>query len=435
MDYSKHLNKAEEALRRKNFDFAVELYRQLLELDPDLGPARAGLRQALKARHDQSRGSKLLGAIGGAVPLAQAKAMHKLGRHEACARALESYLDKKPLDEEANLLLGISLEEAGHYESARACYEFLGEIAPRNSEGLRRAGAMSQRAGDHAAALGYYERALEADPRDQEAMKARKDLAAETAIHDTGLHQVGHSRELERGRRDAPSAAAADPEARLAELEAAHAAGDGDPDLLMEVARLKLDRGESEEALDWAERALSFRRDSYEWTVFVGDLRLKVLKRSIAKADSAGETDRANALERELGEARLGDLQRRLELRPRDTGLRIRLGKHWMKAGNHDEALGQLQKCLSDPRHKPEAQFCLGQCFQRKGVLELAQKQFEEALESFRGNGDRTKEILYSLGAIAETDQDLARARSYYLRIYEVDVHYRDVASKVEQLN
>lgn len=433
MDYSKHLNKAEEALRRKNFDFAVELYRQLLELDPDLGPARAGLRRALKSRFEQGKGSRLLGAIGGAVPLAQAKAMHKLGRHEACARALESYLDKKPLDEEANLLLGLSLEEAGHFESARACYEFLAEIAPRNGEGLRRAGAMMQRAGDHAAALAYYERALAADPRDQEAIKARKDLAAETAIHETGLHEVGHSREREVGGRGAPSAA--DPESRLAQLEADHAAGNDDPELLMEVARLKHEQGASEEALDWADRALSFRRDSYEWTAFVGDLRAKVLKRAVARADSAGETERANALERELEEARLADLRRRLELRPRDTGLRLRLAKHWMKTGRHDEALGELQKCLADPRHKPEAQFCLGLCFQRKGVLELAQKQFEEALESFRGNGDRTKEILYSLGAIAETDQDLARARSYYLRIYEVDVHYRDVASKVEQLN
>ena len=37
MDYSKHIQKAEEAARRRNYDFAVELYQQLLELDPDQG--------------------------------------------------------------------------------------------------------------------------------------------------------------------------------------------------------------------------------------------------------------------------------------------------------------------------------------------------------------------------------------------------------------
>src|SRR6185436_13300079 len=56
LDFSKQIQKAEEALRRRNYDFAVELYRQLTDLDPDQGEARSGLRRALKKRVEQEGG-------------------------------------------------------------------------------------------------------------------------------------------------------------------------------------------------------------------------------------------------------------------------------------------------------------------------------------------------------------------------------------------
>ena len=197
MDFSKQIQKAEEALRRRNYDYAVELYRQLIDLDPDQGEARSGLRKALRKRAEGTgKGGGLLRAVSGALPLSKAKTLQKLGKHEACARALEDYLVTNPLDEEANLLLGIALEEAGHFHSARAVYEFTADIAPKNPEALKRAGGMMQRTGDHARALQYYERALEADPRDQEALKARKNLAAESALSKSNVGTVSHSREL-----------------------------------------------------------------------------------------------------------------------------------------------------------------------------------------------------------------------------------------------
>ena len=103
MDFTKQLQKADEALRRKNWDFAVELYQQLLELSPDLGEARAGLRQSLRKRFEATGGgSKFLRAIGGAAPLAMAKTLSKAGKHDAAAKQLETYLGTNPMDEEAN---------------------------------------------------------------------------------------------------------------------------------------------------------------------------------------------------------------------------------------------------------------------------------------------------------------------------------------------
>ena len=182
VDYSKHIQKAQEATKRKNYDFAVELYQQILEIEPDQGEARSGLRLALKRRVEQKKGGGLFSKIGGAGPLVAAKAMAKAKRYDAAIKGLEKYLAGNPLDVKANLLLGECCEFAEYFHSACAVYEFIAEIAPKNSEGLRRAGAMMYRTGEHTKALEFYERALEIDPRDQDAIKARKNLAAETAL-------------------------------------------------------------------------------------------------------------------------------------------------------------------------------------------------------------------------------------------------------------
>ncbi len=441
MDFSKQLQKAEEAVRRRNFDFAVELYRQLLEIDPDQGEARGGLRQVLRKRHELKKGgSRILGAIGGAAPLALAKALRKAGRHVGAVKALESYLAINPLDEDANLLLGQSLEDARCFHSARAVYEFLAEIAPQRAEALKRAGAMTARLGDHEKALDYYERALQADPRDQEAIKARKDLAAERALSDSGAGRVQHSREQIKDKEEARSLersqrmhlSEAELREELARLEARHA-GSPDPDLMLAMAEIHARLEDPATALEWAERALSYRKDSFELACLAGDLRVKVLKKSIAQAGKTGDEKRAAALELELRAFEVEEARRRVALRPGDPALRLQLGRRLARGGDLDAAIGELQKAVADPRSRRETQILLAQCFREKGYLDLARREYERALEGIQGVDDRAKEILYNLGAIAEDEGKPVEARAFFARIFEVDISYRDVAARMER--
>jgi tetratricopeptide (TPR) repeat protein len=440
VDFSKQLQKADEALRRRNYDFAVELYQQLLELAPDLGEARAGLRQALRRRHEGKAGSKFLRALGGAAPLALAKTLIKAGKHEAAAKQLEAYLATNPLDEEGNLLLGASLEAAGHANSARAVYEFLAEIAPRSAEGLRRAGSMTRRLGDPAKALEYYERALAADPRDQDALRARKDLAAELALSGRGataqhsreqIRDKDAARELERAQRLHHS----DDELReeLERLEARYADAP-DADLMGRMSEVHEKLKDLDAALSWAERALAQRRDSFDLCCRVGDLRTKQLKKAVAEAGKRGDAAEADRLEHELWAYEAQDWRRRVELRPSDPTLRLQLGRRLRRAGEIDGAMAELQKAVGDPRCRRDAQVLLAECFQHKGFLDLARREYERALEGIAAGDERSKEILYHLGAIAEAEGKPAEARGYYARIFQVDVGYRDVAARMERL-
>lgn len=442
MDFSKQIQKADEAIRRRNYDFAIEVYQSILDIDPDQGEARAGLRQAIKKRFELKGGGKsLFRSIVGAGPLGVAKALRKAGKHDACAKTLESYLATNPLDEEANLMLGEALEALGHYRSARAVYEFITEVSPKSPEGFKRAGAMAARLKDPLAALAAYERALEIDPRDQEAIKARKDLSAERALAQSNAPGVQHSREqikdkqrtadIERSQRIYRS----DDELRagLERLEARYAE-ERSPELMSEMSELHEKLKDYDSALDWAERALSYKKDSYECLVRVGELQAKVKKKAIAECGKRGDEAQANALEAELFQIELEDARLRSVARPQDTSLRLTLGKRLLRAGDADGALSELQKAVADPRLAREAHVLLAQCFQAKGYLDLATKEFQRSLEGIGQLDERAKEALYSLGGIAEAENRPQEARAHYARIFESDVSYRDVADKMNRL-
>jgi tetratricopeptide (TPR) repeat protein len=441
LDFSKQIQKAEEAARRRNYDFAIELYQQILDIDPDQGEARGGLRQALKKRHELKKGgSAFLRTLSGAGPLALAKTLSKARKYGPCIKALETYLATNPLDEDANLMLGQTLEDAQYFRSARAVYEFLAEIAPKSPNGLKRAGAMTYRLGDHQKALEYYERALAADPRDQESIKARKDLSAERALSRSGSADIQHSRDqikdkegardLERSQRMHYSEE--ELRAELERLEARYAETP-DPDLMIRMAEVHEKLKDPENALAWIERAASYRKDSYDLACQAGDLRAKVMRKEVARAGKAGENERANQLERELLQFEVEDMKRRVDLRPGDLSLRLQLGRRLMRTGDLDQAMSELQKAAGDSRAKREAQFLLAQCFQSKSYFDLARKEYQRALEGRPNTDERGKEILYNLGAIAEAENNAAEARAAYARIFEIDIGYRDVAAKMEK--
>src|SRR5204862_6945 len=129
------------------------------------------------------------------------------------------------------------------------------------------------------------------------------------------------------------------------------------------------------------------------------------------------------------------DYRRRVDAHPSDLALRVQLGKRLLRAEDADGALGELQKATGDSRHEREARALLAQCFQKKGFLDLARKEYERALGDGRDLDLRAKEILYNLASIAVIEGDTAQARTLYARIYEVDVGFRDVAAQLDAMS
>ncbi len=121
-----------------------------------------------------------------------------------------------------------------------------------------------------------------------------------------------------------------------------------------------------------------------------------------------------------------------MRLAPADASLRLALGRQWLKAGALDKAVAEFQKAVEDPRVGVDALVQLGFAFQRKGFLDLARKNYERALDGSSGTDTRSKEILYNLGSIAESEDQTDEARTFFARIFEIDIGYKDVAAKME---
>ena len=443
MDFSKHIQKAEEAHRRRNYDFAIELYRQLIELNPNLGAARGGLRRTLLDRQKSAKKKVgMFGKIKGAGPLAAAKGLMKAGKYEGAAKALETYLGTDPANEEGNALLGECLRSAGHSEAALAVYEFLAEIAPKRADGWREAASIRAEQGDVAGALEALEKALEADPRDREAQKARKDLAAEVALEARQTGEASHSRQqmadadgaLAQERKRRLHQSAEDLQAELEALEARYAEDSSNVDLMVEMGEVLEKLRDPEAAHDMYRRALSYRKDSPELASRVAKSAIKAKKKAIARADKAGDQELADRLEGELAGLEVARLEAAIQANPQAVSERLELGKQLIKGERLDDAIQHLQRVAPDPRLGDEARFFLALCFYRKGLLDLAQDSFQTCLPESGPVDGRTCEILYHLGLIAEQNGDAPAARAHYSRIYAVDIGYRDVAQKMEQL-
>jgi tetratricopeptide (TPR) repeat protein len=447
VDLSKHIEKAEDAARRKNFDGAIALYHQLLDLNPDSGRARSGLRSVLAQRAQKQKPSKIGAMFSGAVPLLSVGIGKLLRQHKGVARSLERYLVNDPFNLSKNLSLGQALEKSGCPASAIEVYRFAGEHA-QSAEAWKRAGALLYEKKEVGPALEAYEKALELSPRDQEALKQRKNLAAEGALSGGGYEQARSSRDLQADKSEAKSLereqrrtlSAEEAREEIERVEERLASDPRNPALFERLGELHRSAGDLEASLDCLESALRYQPDSFDLRekisklkVAAFDQKISALEERVAGGDQGAASQLAK-LRSERGALELSEVARAVQDHPTDMPARLRYGRLLLDAERYDEAISELQRAVNDPRCRVDALIALGSCFSKKGVLDLAAKQLEKALESLPGMNARSKAILYNLGEIAEQRGEPALARAHYARIYEADIAYKDVGAKMEQL-
>ena len=74
----------------------------------------------------------------------------------------------------------------------------------------------------------------------------------------------------------------------------------------------------------------------------------------------------------------------------------------------------------------------LAQAFARRGMNDLAARKLQEALKEKLVFDDEAKDLRYQLGCVLEKVNKPAEAIEQFKLIYEQDVSYRDVMSKVD---
>jgi tetratricopeptide (TPR) repeat protein len=443
MNIAKLIEKGDEALKKKNFDYAIEILLQAVSFAPDHREARELLRRAELKKYEHSYPSKGMVAVFG-IPARLGMfvaGLGKKGNPEAFMMACEKFLTKDPKNKGVNLALGDAAAMAGHVQAAIFAYETAAEHHTADTAVLKKLGNLLWKAGEIRKAHEVFDRAVKVDPHDQDAVKARKNLAAEASLKETGFETARSSRDLVK---DKDALGKIEQDARLHRTDEDLAsqkkaieekiAKEETADLLLELAQACKKLKQWDEALAAADRAIAKEPQNFHLRFAKGDLEIERIEERRMELLRLGKKDEAKRTLAELLKVQATQFRERVKAYPTDLNLRFKLGDLLFQQGEVDAAIGEFQQTVRDPKFRSDSHLRLGRAFKAKGQHDLALRQLEQAADGQSGTSERMKEILYEKGDTLERMGRGAEAKVEFGRIYESDIGFRDVGERLRKL-
>lgn len=129
----------------------------------------------------------------------------------------------------------------------------------------------------------------------------------------------------------------------------------------------------------------------------------------------------------------VSELKRTLESNQDRGNAHISLGLFYQELGFMEEAIMEFQKSSEHPDHTLQAYNLLGLAFEKQGFANLAIKQLQKVLELDFSDED-LQDIRYSLARILQEKGDFQEALAMYQECYAIDIKYRDISYKINEL-
>lgn len=174
-------NKGLLAFEKKNYDYAIEIFSQMLSSRHDHLEARHYLHLSLRNKAGASSSSNITKAINSAnrfFHMLPVGALLKKDNVPAALELLERILVKNPNDTEVLKKIADIFYKKGLLANAIQNLEEAKSINPRDIEVLKRLGELYLKKEDYQNAKLNYETALNINPRDTEVLKSMKNLDA-----------------------------------------------------------------------------------------------------------------------------------------------------------------------------------------------------------------------------------------------------------------
>ena len=446
--YEKLVDKAREAAKHRNYDYAIDLYMQVLKLNPDHADAAHEIRQVTVRKGQMEGLSPKKGFFKGMGSFGKSMFKGLTKHYDQQIEECEKYLRNAPFSVRMLMTLGDAAAKAGYSHRAIANFEQALQLDPKKVEALKALGRLNKLLEDYKKAANYYSRALQLVPNDVEASRAVKDIAAATTadkigslgksyrdkIRDAGkaatLEQEGHLLRTDKDVKGAINRKLDDIEQNPAE-----------PKLYRDLGDLYLKIKDYDNAENSYRKALEINPSDFFANEKLGDLQLGRFDQQLTAASNAyrlAPTAENKAKVDHLRTAKLDfsieEWGRRVQEHPTDAELRFRYGKFLFQGGRDDEAIGNLQKTVHDPKVAGEAHHLLGLAFRKKGMYDLSVKELLKAREGLNVMNETNKSITYDMALTLELLNKKAEAQVEYQKIAEADFSYKDVAKRLSAL-
>lgn len=468
--------KSLSALEMGNFDLVISLLGPLVADEPEFLAGRRLLREAEIGRSPAKSG--FLGLSGGGLSLGRGKIKKLIesGDWKGAMGMAEKALETNPRGGPANKdlfdaaeaaaetarkeLKGASDEGAkGKIDQAQKqlrAFEAIARFAletialdPKNTSAPHELGDYLMRIEEYDEASKIFEEILRKKPMDLEARDKSKESAARRSMKRGGIETSSFA-QLVKQRQDAGGedkvvSIDESPEELARLVYEAHQAGAPDREAARKLADIYFNTEDYDNALEYY-RYLSALANETDPGLLrkVSDVEARKLSRAIREKEkqlSALEPtdEKAVALQTELDELSKGKIEqmlaearKRVERNPTDLQYRFELGEQLVLAGQHKEAIPELQKARSNPNSRTRALNMLGKCYTERNMLDLAAKTLTDAASEIPGMDGTKKDILYNLGLVYQRMEKPEKSLECMKEIYEVDYEYRDVAARVE---
>src|SRR5229473_3931932 len=448
---AEQFHRANQVLESGNHDYAIQLLLACCKLEPANLIYRKALRQTQKAKFKNNlRGStfsKLMTSAGKARVIAAKRSRDYLRVLETG----EEILSQNPWDTKVQLDMAEAADMLGILDVG---IWLLLQAREKNSKDLvvnRALARLCEKRGNFMEAVKLWELVRQSDPRDQEALAKVKDLAAHHTITRGGYEQavgggdsagksseyirakLGDSGEHATGDRVTQSAVPL-----LAKIQADPTNVNG----YLQLANHYRRANRLDQAKQAIEQGLGPAGNHFELTAELADLEIETFRQNLAVTE---QKLRADPRDEKLRQVRVGIMReinaRELELFrqksdrfPTDKTLRFELGIRLLRSGRYDEAIRELQGVRNDPRHQWQALMYLGYCFKARNNWRLAQRNFEEALQSLPvGETAARKDLLFLLAQGFADEGDLSRAIDTGHELANLDFSYRDIGRLLDE--
>jgi tetratricopeptide (TPR) repeat protein len=120
-------------------------------------------------------------------------------------------------------------------------------------------------------------------------------------------------------------------------------------------------------------------------------------------------------------------------LKPEDYDTHYSLGIAYREMGLVDEAIGEFQLAAKDPRYLIECCGLLGSCFQEKGLPKLAAQWYDQALASPDLHPEQAIGLRYELGEAYLAMGEDEKAYDAFVEVYGMNSNFRDVSARLDE--
>lgn len=439
--------KGNAALQRQNWDYAIAIFNQILQKEPAFYDCREALRACQFKKAGTSTGffKRFIGSAANSPMLAKGQLTLRSNPLEALHIA-EQILNGDPNSTSGHKLLAEAALQADLPRTAVLSLEIARKQAPHDKDLAMRLGEALTQAGQVAKAENVYRELERAYPNDQAILQSLKNVVAKRTMVEGGYEALssgeGSYRDilkdkaeavaLEQEHREVKSGDVAD--RLIHEYEQRLVKEPQNLHHLRAMADLYVQKGDLDQALDYYNRALQTGEGDSALERTIHEVGARKFDRAIAQLDPVAPdySEERAKIEAEKLAFQIAAAKRQADKYPTDLQLRFDLGQLYFRGAKLNEAIQEFQRAQANPHLRVTAMNYLGQCFERRGMNDLAARTFQNAIKEKQEFDEEKKELVYLLGTVLEKMGKTDESIEQFKQIFEVDIGYRDVAAKVD---